>query len=246
MPPEIFGTEHCIYCGDYYQCRDHVIPVAYASVFRSYKPGTTVHCCRQCNTLLGDKAHFTIQDRANYLATAYREKYAKEITFPYWEEHELAEMHYNHRKQIEKKLRLKVTYLKKLDNLELCSQGFEIVPIDPLIFHGKTITPVLSMIDTLSSLEQFKYQDDKLKSRLRYSITINLKNGILYRTYRHKDGRTVNVINLREFKRRYKLKYNFEQDSEWKFVRSEEVRSNDVGATLEVAINLIKSGKVMC
>jgi hypothetical protein len=174
------GTEHCVYCGDYFQCRDHVIPVSYSSVYRSYKPGDTVHCCNRCNSFLSDKAHFTIHDRANYLIDIYRDRHWKDITFPIWEKQELEELGHNLRANVEKRLRLKTLYLNKIRNLELCSQGHPIVPIDPLIIRGKAIIPVLSHLDTLSPQESIKTYDENIRKKLKASLSQNIKKGNLH------------------------------------------------------------------
>ena len=116
--------EHCIYCGDWFQCRDHIIPISYCQTYRDYKRGATVYCCKECNTLLGDRAHFSISSRAEYLIEAYWVKRRKFLTFPEWTADEIMRLGYNLRDGIARKMATKRIYLKKLENLELVSQGF--------------------------------------------------------------------------------------------------------------------------
>ena len=72
----------CFYCGDNSSMitRDHVIPISYQSVTRSYNPRDTVPCCAQCNSLLGNKPLFTVEDRAAYLADRLARKYSRAMT----------------------------------------------------------------------------------------------------------------------------------------------------------------------
>jgi len=242
------GNEHCVYCGDYFQCRDHVIPVSYASVYRTYRPGDTVHCCTQCNTLLSNVAHFTVQDRAAYLMERYRQRFWKFIIFPPWRGADVLELGYKLRLQVEKSLKLKALYLTKLRNLELVSEGHSIEPIDPLVVRGKQLVPVLSYLDTLSAIKVVEVRDDELRKTLRAAIANNIPRGILYRTYRHVEGNEAVVFNLSEFRRRYKLKLSFEKEEGnlWKLHHVERTTMTDKEAVLEIAVQMIKAGKALC
>ena len=83
----------CIYCGNTTSLtRDHVIPVSWTGFKRSYQVGDTVKCCRECNTILGDKPFFSVSKRANYLASRYARKYRRIIRHPVWEDEEIQEM----------------------------------------------------------------------------------------------------------------------------------------------------------
>jgi hypothetical protein len=118
------GPEHCIYCGDWYECRDHVIPINYEQSYRDFKPGATVKCCTECNSFLGDRGYHTIQKRAKYLVKAYVRNRARYLNLPDWELSDLDKLGYNLRTSTENKLAKKYVYSQKLENLELVSNGF--------------------------------------------------------------------------------------------------------------------------
>lgn len=117
--------ECCIYCGDWWQCRDHVIPVSYTSAKRYYNRNDTVQCCHECNHLLGDRAYHTIPDRASYLIRAYRYRARKYLDSPDWTPIELESMGYTLRTHIESKLEVKRLYQSKLQNLARVANGFD-------------------------------------------------------------------------------------------------------------------------
>lgn len=121
--------ECCIYDGDWWQCRDHVIPVSYASVKRDYRRGDTVKCCHECNGLLGNKAYHTIIERAKYLIRAYQTKARKYLDYPDWTNNELEQMGYNLRTYIQSKLEIKRLYQYKLQNLARVANGYDAEPL---------------------------------------------------------------------------------------------------------------------
>lgn len=116
--------DHCIYCGDWYECRDHVVPINYEQPYRDFKPGATVKCCTECNSFLGDRAYHTVQARAKYLIKAYVRNRMKFLNTPEWARWELGELGYNLRTALECRLAKKYLYTQKLENLELVSAGF--------------------------------------------------------------------------------------------------------------------------
>lgn len=80
---EPYGRERviaCFYCGDNTAItRDHVIPVSVSSETRSYNKKDVVPCCRECNSLLGNKLLLTVEDRAMYLAERLTKRYASTL-----------------------------------------------------------------------------------------------------------------------------------------------------------------------
>ena len=90
---------HCAHCGDFYECRDHVIPVSWESVFRSYKKGHTVPACALCNQLAGDYVPYSFADKASFLIGRYQKKFRRLIRLPHWTEDEIAELYYGMRTQ---------------------------------------------------------------------------------------------------------------------------------------------------
>lgn len=88
---EPYGRERviaCFYCGDNTAItRDHIIPVSMSSETRSYNEKDVVPCCRECNSLLGNKALLTVEDRAMYLAERLTTRYASTLrAFGYGED----------------------------------------------------------------------------------------------------------------------------------------------------------------
>lgn len=122
----------CTYCGDYNQCRDHVRPISYDSVFRHYhyyeNGNNIVPCCMQCNTLAGDVFCNNIQEKAEYLERRYFLRYGSCRRIE-WTDEELSELDgmlksYVQGKEFERRL-----IRWKLDNLQRVSNGFDVIPI---------------------------------------------------------------------------------------------------------------------
>ena len=113
----------CVYCGDWYQCRDHVIPISYSSSYRNYKPKDIVKCCMLCNSLAGDSLHFSIMSKAKYLYHRYNRKYKKVLNYPVWDIVELNDLDYGLRQFIVSRQHLKRLITFKLENLELVACG---------------------------------------------------------------------------------------------------------------------------
>jgi hypothetical protein len=120
---------HCVYCGDWFQCRDHYIPRDWSGYHRSYAAGDVVPCCIECNILISNRAIFNVLDRAKYLISAYERKASKWLRIPPWSEKELGDMGYNMRNKIRIALMLRSVYAAKLLNLDLTAQGYDAIPI---------------------------------------------------------------------------------------------------------------------
>lgn len=116
---------HCVYCGDWFQCRDHVIPVSWMQVYRDYKPGQTVHCCNLCNTLAGSFVAFSVIQKANYFATKYRKKFRKTLRLPDWTDKELEALEYGLRGFVRQQINERLLLEAKLENLDRVALGFE-------------------------------------------------------------------------------------------------------------------------
>ena len=72
----------CTYCGDLANTRDHIIPVSYTHGFRVFLGTKWVWCCRECNTLLGNKMFDGIAGKAEYLYYALIEKHQRKALTP--------------------------------------------------------------------------------------------------------------------------------------------------------------------
>lgn len=56
------------------------------------KYGDTVPCCKECNSVLGNKLFETVQGRAKYIATSLKTRYKKVLSAPVWTADEMAEI----------------------------------------------------------------------------------------------------------------------------------------------------------
>jgi hypothetical protein len=65
-------ASYCVYCGDWYECIDHRVPIDWPGNHRSYAAGDIVSACRECSLLLSDFPKLTLSSRAGYLIAAYR------------------------------------------------------------------------------------------------------------------------------------------------------------------------------
>ena len=117
----------CHYCGAPATTKDHIIPISYNYNGRpnnaNAKGGKTVDCCRECNSLLGAKALFTIEERAHELAECLERRYKKELNAPVWADEDLEELGPNLRKQVEAKQFLRLEILERLRNTVSVAQG---------------------------------------------------------------------------------------------------------------------------
>lgn len=113
----------CVYCGDFNQCRDHVIPVSYNSVHRDYFTEDTVDCCNICNQLALDYPAQCIEEKSLYLINQYQKKYSKVLNNPKWEDDEIDELSGNLKYKVKASENLKRLIESKLENLHLSSMG---------------------------------------------------------------------------------------------------------------------------
>lgn len=108
----------CVYCGNTTSLgRDHVIPVSWARGYRDYRPGDTVICCDECNSVLGDILLFSIESRADYLYNKYLVRHRKAINMPEWTEEEILDKDYGLQKKIRGGLAEKRFILARLRHL---------------------------------------------------------------------------------------------------------------------------------
>jgi hypothetical protein len=110
----------CTYCGDIADTLDHVIPHSYtrksAKEKRKYAREHCVPCCRECNSLLGNKLFCTVWARAEYLKKKYEKRYKKILSLPDWQVEDMDDMGHNMRQIIESSQRDKVDTLRRVQN----------------------------------------------------------------------------------------------------------------------------------
>lgn len=114
----------CIYCGSTNECKEHVIPVAFLGLIRSYNQSNNwiVPSCERCNTLAGSEVFFSIPKKAEYLIKRYRQRHKKEINMPEWSQDEIDELEYKFREMIYAGLTAKRVLINKLDFLKSISK----------------------------------------------------------------------------------------------------------------------------
>lgn len=114
----------CEYCGVTTDItRDHIIPVSFSSVYRSYNQGDTVRCCRECNSTLGSILILSFDERAEYLICKYQNKYRKILNMPHWDEDDLKDMDSEFKRSIKASVSAKTEILQRLDNLSISAFG---------------------------------------------------------------------------------------------------------------------------
>ena len=117
----------CHYCGAPAATKDHIVPISYNYTnrpkYHRSKGGETVDCCRECNTLLGAKALFSIQERAHEVAECLERRYKKELNAPIWTKEDLEELGSTLQKQIKAKQFLRDEILERTRNAVSVSQG---------------------------------------------------------------------------------------------------------------------------
>ena len=114
---------YCVYCGDFNQCRDHVIPVSYNSTHRNYNPNETVDCCNECNRLAGSYPATSVDDKASYLLQRYKTIYSKILNLPLWENSELDQLKGSLKMQVKANENKRRLISKKMEHLRISAMG---------------------------------------------------------------------------------------------------------------------------
>ena len=132
----------CHYCGAPASTKDHIIPIGYNYNQRPdrhrSKGGETVDCCSECNSLLGAKALFSIQERAHEIAECLERRYKKELNAPIWSEEELEELGPTLQKQIKAKQFLILPFTYRLVSFNNAKADLEdILQFDAMRQDGK-------------------------------------------------------------------------------------------------------------
>jgi hypothetical protein len=120
----------CVYCGDFYECRDHLIPVSWLRVYRDYRESETVACCTMCNRLASNYPATSLSDKAFYLLRRYEFKYQKILALPHWDQSEINELKGSLKNRVSRNHFLKELVKCKIENLELVANGFHALQID--------------------------------------------------------------------------------------------------------------------
>ena len=117
----------CHYCGAPANTKDHIIPVSYLRNMSTNKArraiGQTVDCCAECNSLLGAKALFTIEERAEEIARMLSRRYKKELDAPVWTDEEIEDLGPSLRESIKGKQFLRNEVMERVRNALSVSCG---------------------------------------------------------------------------------------------------------------------------
>ena len=113
----------CVYCRDISDSRDHVIPrSASDQLGQDFSHHLVVPCCRNCNSVLGNRGGSEIRDRAWFLLRRLQEKHARLLLVPDWTKEALSEMGGKLRRKISADLRKRDRLKSRLDWLAVTSK----------------------------------------------------------------------------------------------------------------------------
>lgn len=117
----------CVYCGAAGETIDHVTPISFNYTRRPSnapaRSGERVPCCRECNSLLGAKALFSVPERAHEVAGCLERRYRKELNAPVWTDEELGELEPGLRQVIRSKQYLRDEVIERIRNASSVGQG---------------------------------------------------------------------------------------------------------------------------
>lgn len=85
------SIEICIYCGVKAETLDHALPYSHKDHFFA-RERILVPSCHECNMLLRDSVHHTLQERIATAKFRLEHKYRKVLATPDWSTEELMEM----------------------------------------------------------------------------------------------------------------------------------------------------------
>ena len=96
--------KYCVYCGQYANTIDHVLPITFAYSVNLASPGVRkelgqglnkVPCCSECNTLASNTAFVSIVEKRRYIQKKLKTKYKRLLVFKPWDAEELSEVSQN-------------------------------------------------------------------------------------------------------------------------------------------------------
>lgn len=110
----------CFYCGEMASERDHVIPHSLTShTIRLWSGCDTVQCCRECNSLLGNKIFGRMAERVAELAKLFHKKHKLGTGFIEWSDDELNELGYSLKSYIAGKQKVYWANWKRLNHMRI-------------------------------------------------------------------------------------------------------------------------------
>ena len=120
-----FEIKKCFYCGEYATEKDHIIPVSFywsgkrkrhnRYFIKGYGKDNLIDCCRECNSIAGNKVFTYVDDKREYIQERLKTKYRKVINMPFWSDEEIKELGYNLRKDIKIQQLARVWILNRIN-----------------------------------------------------------------------------------------------------------------------------------
>lgn len=110
----IFGSS-CVYCGDYAEVYDHLLPISKYSSDAKKELMVKVPACFECNALANDYSPKSFEDKKQYIHNKIRHKYNNLLNTPNWEPNELKKLKGKLKKHITKSIELKNHILRRLE-----------------------------------------------------------------------------------------------------------------------------------
>jgi len=121
---ELYRGATCCYCGDRAETLDHIPPldVVYHKGLDYFEIRgiqlVTVSACKNCNSILGSKAIYTVQHRVLELYKVMLKKHEKLLKMPDWSEKDLYELKGNLRRMVRNHVKAKKFLERRLAFME--------------------------------------------------------------------------------------------------------------------------------
>ena len=166
----------CEYCSMVADTVDHIPPTSIRptlialGLLNDY-PFIVVRACRECNSALGDKAYWTIEQRKEYIAKWIEKRYREYLVIPYWSKIEIDALDYKLRQLVNHGLAVQQVTLKRLDHatnegvtssLPAVSELPERVELsEEVAYHLQEKLPII-----LSKKDRLQQKIDSLQKRI--------------------------------------------------------------------------------
>jgi len=112
----------CVYCGSPASERDHVPPLSRVDDYRSLMLKKEIYIkvpsCVQCNGIGASILDDTFLDRVERIKSKIAEKHKKKISYPEWDEEDLAELDYELKTKVLEGVELKKTITNMVNYYE--------------------------------------------------------------------------------------------------------------------------------
>lgn len=97
----------CVYCGDWANTLDHIIPISYLNSNKRNKVSNLycdseniVESCTECNCIANDRVFDSIEEKRAYIQNRLSIKYSRLLKLPLWTKEEIKEMGWKFRNEL--------------------------------------------------------------------------------------------------------------------------------------------------